>query len=314
MRFVLGQKIINFTRGKTTFKDLYLHAYFLVLYLKDKCKKRNFDEIVSLGYNCEVGQRINNIFPNGFNHYLYTYSYELDRKLFLKSLDELCHIYKSNFTLIKENGMFLADEYQIRFHSRNKNAINYFSECINRLNRIREQIPETLPFSNLWCAKETASRLPENSCVHLGILNSLRCWNFFDFPQGVEGYSNTGGFGIDGGLSSCVGACLANPERIHFMVIGDLAFFYDMNVLGNRHVLKNLRVLLINNGRGTEFTNFDHLGAVFGADADSFIAAAGHYGKQSRQLIKHYAEDLGFEYLTAATKEEYLSHLPRHWA
>lgn len=195
-------------------------------------------------------------------------------------------------------------------HSRNKNSINYYSECINRLIRVREQIPETLPFSNLWCAKETASRLPENSCVHLGILNSLRCWNFFDFPQGVEGYSNTGGFGIDGGLSSCVGACLANPERIHFMVIGDLAFFYDMNVLGNRHVLKNLRVLLINNGRGTEFTNFDHPGAAFGADADSFIAAAGHYGKQSRQLIKHYAEDLGFEYLTASSKEEYLLFLP----
>lgn len=195
-------------------------------------------------------------------------------------------------------------------HSRNKNSINYYSECINRLIRVREQIPETLPFSNLWCAKETASRLPENSCVHLGILNSLRCWNFFDFPQGVEGYSNTGGFGIDGGLSSCVGACLAYPERIHFMVIGDLAFFYDMNVLGNRHVLKNLRVLLINNGRGTEFTNFDHPGAAFGVDADSFIAAAGHYGKQSRQLIKHYAEDLGFEYLTASSKEEYLLFLP----
>ena len=208
----------------------------------------------------------------------------------------------------------MSEEYFFNYygnHSRNKNSINYYSECKKRLNRIREQIPETLPFSNLWCAKETASRLPENSCVHLGILNSLRCWNFFDFPQGVEGYSNTGGFGIDGGLSSCVGACLANPERIHFMVIGDLAFFYDMNVLGNRHVLKNIRVLLINNGRGTEFTNFDHPGAAFGADADSFIAAAGHYGKQSRQLIKHYAEDLGFEYLTASTKEEYLSSLPR---
>ena len=154
----------------------------------------------------------------------------------------------------------MSEEYFFNYygnHSRNKNSINYYSECKKRLNRIREQIPET-PFSNLWCAKETASRLPENSCVHLGILNSLRCWNFFDFPQGVEGYSNTGGFGIDGGLSSCVGACLANPERIHFMVIGDLAFFYDMNVLGNRHVLKNIRVLLINNGRGTEFTNFDH--------------------------------------------------------
>ena len=207
----------------------------------------------------------------------------------------------------------MSEEYFFNYygnHSRNKNSINYYSECKKRLNRIREQIPETLPFSNLWCAKETASRLPENSCVHLGILNSLRCWNFFDFPQGVEGYSNTGGFGIDGGLSSCVGACLANPERIHFMVIGDLAFFYDMNVLGNRHVLKNIRVLLINNGRGTEFTNFDHPGAAFGVDADSFIAAAGHYGKQSRQLIKHYAEDLGFEYLTASSKEEYLLFLP----
>ena len=60
----------------------------------------------------------------------------------------------------------------------------------------------------------------------------------------------------------------------------------------------------------TEFTNFDHPGAAFGVDADSFIAAAGHYGKQSRQLIKHYAEDLGFEYLTASSKEEYLLFLP----
>ena len=134
MRFVLGQKIINFTRGKTTFKDLFFYIYFLILYLKNKCKEKNFDEIVSLGYNCENSQRINNIFPNGFNHYLYTYSYELDRKLFLKSLDELCNIYKSNFILIKENGMFLADEYQIKFHSKNKNDLICKNGEINNKN------------------------------------------------------------------------------------------------------------------------------------------------------------------------------------
>ena len=42
----------------------------------------------------------------------------------------------------------------------------------------------------------------------------------------------------------------------------------------------------------------------FGMDADLFIAAAGHYGCQSKELVKHYATDLGFEYLTASSKEE----------
>lgn len=208
----------------------------------------------------------------------------------------------------------MSEEYFFRYyteHSRNKNSVAYFSSCREHLEKVRSLIPENIPFSNLWCAKETASKLPEGSCIHLGILNSLRCWNFFDFPAGVEGFSNTGGFGIDGGLSSCVGACLANPERLHFIVIGDLAFFYDMNALGNRHVQKNLRILLVNNGRGTEFRNFDHPAAAFGDDADEFIAAAGHYGNQSKQLIMHYAQDLGFEYLTASTKEEYVSCLPR---
>jgi len=80
-----------------------------------------------------------------------------------------------------------------------------------------------------------------------------------------------------------------------------------MNVLGNRHVGRNLRILLINNGRGTEFRNYDHPGARFGEDADEFIAAAGHYGKQSRDLVRHYAEDLGFKYLSAKNKEEFQS-------
>ena len=142
-------------------------------------------------------------------------------------------------------------------------------------------------------------------------MNSLRSWNFFDLPKNVEGFCNTGGFGIDGGLSSCIGSCLANPTRLHFLVIGDLAFFYDMNALGNRHVLNNLRILLVNNGRGVEFRNFNHPGAAFDTDADQFIAAAGHFGNQSRNLVNHYSTDLGFEYLSASNKDEYLVQLDK---
>lgn len=179
--------------------------------------------------------------------------------------------------------------------------------------RVSKKIPE-LPFSNVWIAKNTASKLPEGSVLHLGILNSLRSWNLFKIPDSVCGYSNTGGFGIDGDISSLLGASLANPNKLFFGVFGDLAFFYDMNVLGNRHFGKNVRIILINNGRGTEFRNSIHPAARFGEDADSYMAAAGHYGNKSPELVKHYAIDLGFEYLTASSKEEYLSKLSRFLA
>ena len=68
--------------------------------------------------------------------------------------------------------------------------------------------------------------------LFLGILNTLRTWNYFDIPDTVYGYSNTGGFGIDGYISSFVGASLVHLDKLYFCVAGDLSFFYDMNVLG----------------------------------------------------------------------------------
>jgi 2-succinyl-5-enolpyruvyl-6-hydroxy-3-cyclohexene-1-carboxylate synthase len=187
----------------------------------------------------------------------------------------------------------------------------YFDTCWNELQTTWAKVPDTLPFSNVWIAKQTAHRLPEGSVLFLGILNTLRTWNYFDIPQSVYGYANTGGFGIDGYISSFIGASLAYPDKLYFCVAGDLAFFYDMNVLGNRHVGRNVRILLVNNGKGTEFRNYFHTGADFGEKADDFIAAAGHFGNKSHKLVKHYAEDLGYEYLAANNKEEYLMNVVR---
>lgn len=73
-----------------------------------------------------------------------------------------------------------------------------------------------------------------------------------------------GGFGIDGPLSTALGAAIACPDKTTFIVTGDLAFFYDLNVLGNRHMDNNMRILLINNGCGTEFRNYDHPASYWG--------------------------------------------------
>ncbi len=181
---------------------------------------------------------------------------------------------------------------------------SYFNEYQEKLIEIRNEIPE-LPFSNIWVASRTANKIPENSVVHFGILNSLRSWNLFELPKSVRTISNVGGFGIDGCVSSLLGASLANPRKLYFSIVGDLAFFYDMNSLGNRNTGDNLRIMVINNGKGTEFRQYNHPAAHFGEVADEFISASGHYGNKSPRLIKNYAEDLGFKYLSASSKEEY---------
>ena len=152
----------------------------------------------------------------------------------------------------------------------------------------------------------------------MGILNSLRSWNLYDTPRTVYTYSNVGGFGIDGGLSSLVGASMANPSKLYFGIIGDLATFYDVNVLGNRHIGPNIRILVSNNGTGYEMHCPGSIGRIFGDEADKFMAAGGHFGNKSKDLLKHFAIDLGFEYLSATTKKEYLAQIeyflsPKHY-
>jgi hypothetical protein len=44
--------------------------------------------------------------------------------------------------------------------------------------------------------------------------------------------------------------------------------------------------------------------------ADNYIAASGHYGNQSKVLVKNFAENLGFTYSSASTKEEFETLIP----
>lgn len=185
------------------------------------------------------------------------------------------------------------------------NNISYYKDWIEEQNKAYAKIPE-LPFSNAWIAQNTGEMFPDNSIVFLGILNSLRNWNFFPMRH-VPIYSNVGGFGIDGMLSTAIGAAISNKNKIIYIILGDLSFFYDMNSLGNRHLPSNIRIILINNGRGVEFRNYGHKSAVFGEDTDEYMAAARHFGNQSPDLVKDYAENLGIEYHSIHNKQEYLN-------
>lgn len=216
-------------------------------------------------------------------------------------------------TFHKIDCVFEADELDFFTHyskGDGGNEVSYLNSCKAEYQECLMKLPE-LGLGNIYVAKKLSKCLPKNSVIHFGIFNSLRSWNFFELDPSIQSSCNVGGFGIDGAVSTLIGASLANPQKLYFLAVGDLAFFYDLNSLGNRHIGNNVRILLVNNGRGIEFRKKDHPGYAFGEDADMYIAAGGHYGNMSKQLVKNYAADLGFEYITASNKEEFEDNYSR---
>ena len=163
-------------------------------------------------------------------------------------------------------------------------------------------IPE-LPLCHMYLAYKLAPIMPKGCVIHFAILNALRSWNFFELNKTIKTNSNVGGFGIDGCSSSLIGASLSNRGKIFYLITGDLAFFYDLNSLGNKHITNNIRIILVNDGRGAEFCHY--MFPKYEEDVNEFVAGAGHFGNQSTNLVKDYAKNLGFDYYQAYNKKEF---------
>ena len=187
---------------------------------------------------------------------------------------------------------------------------NFFKEWQIENKKVESRIPE-LPFSNAWIAHNTISKLPDNCVLHLGVSNTRRVWNFFESPSTVQCSANTGAFGIDGIVSTFIGASLYKKDKIYFCIVGDLAFFYDLNVIGNNNIANNVRIMIINNGMGGEFRIYNHKCNIFNDKANKYMAAAGHFGNKSFDVVKNFTQNLGFEYLSASNKQEFYVGLNR---
>lgn len=189
---------------------------------------------------------------------------------------------------------------------------SYYKMFREKYDSIFQKIPE-MDFSSIYVASQISAKLPSGSVIHFGVSDTIRAWSMFELPEGVRSRCNSGCRGIDGCVSALVGASLYDRDRLYFGVVGDLTFFYDMNVLGNRHIGKNIRLVVINNNGGNIFRHNGHptqrwLGY---EKTNLYIAAGGHFGQQSKEFLKHFCEDLGFEYLTASNKNEFQTAMQR---
>jgi 2-succinyl-5-enolpyruvyl-6-hydroxy-3-cyclohexene-1-carboxylate synthase len=163
--------------------------------------------------------------------------------------------------------------------------------------------PPRVRFSDLYAVSKLMEVIPENSALHLANSLSVRLAQLC--PPGenrLRVLCNRGTNGIDGCLSTAIGYAAVCREETVFLIIGDLAFFYDMNSLSIRQVSHKLRILLNNNGGGEIFHT---LPGLHRSEAlDTYISAT--HSRSARA----WAESMDFTYLSASCEREFLERLP----
>lgn len=93
-------------------------------------------------------------------------------------------------------------------------------------------IPQaSFAYSEMSAIGEVIQHLPVPCSLHLANSSVVRYAQLFDLPEEVEILSNRGTNGIEGSLSTALGYATAS-DKLNFIFIGDLSFFYDMNALG----------------------------------------------------------------------------------
>lgn len=153
-----------------------------------------------------------------------------------------------------------------------------------------------LPFCDLWVYKTLFQHLPEAYLLQLGNSSVVRYAQLFEHQKQNAHYANRGTSGIDGSLSTAVGAAVASRQGV-LCVIGDLSFFYDSNALWNNYIPSNFKVLLVNNGGGDIFNIIP--GPQVFDKKDAFFVA------QHQLRAEHHAKAFGLSYLYAADQKTF---------
>lgn len=167
-----------------------------------------------------------------------------------------------------------------------------------------EKIPyPKVAFSDLFAVKSLMEVIMDRSALFLANSSSVRLAQLCRLNTYSQVFCNRGTSGIDGCVSTAVGyASICEFEDLVFLITGDLAFFYDMNILGNPKVSNKLHILLNNNGGGEIFYTLPKLGQ---SEALRDYIAASH-----NRSAKGWVESVGFTYLSASNEEELKMNLP----
>lgn len=173
----------------------------------------------------------------------------------------------------------------------------YRTTWVNRAERSEKhhlEFVEKSGWNDFAAFKHIANNIPDDWQLQWGNSSAIRYAQLFKEFYKPESYCNRGTSGIDGSVSTAVGAAYIS-QKPTLLVVGDLSFIYDSNGLWNNYLRSELRIIVINNGGGGIFRFIP--GPSDTEELETFFEA-------SHELnVKPVAEMYGLNYLYADDEE-----------
>ncbi|MDP4291737.1 MAG: 2-succinyl-5-enolpyruvyl-6-hydroxy-3-cyclohexene-1-carboxylic-acid synthase [Bacteroidota bacterium] len=158
-----------------------------------------------------------------------------------------------------------------------------------------------LKWSDMSVFDAVLQSIPEGSDVQMGNSTPVRYIQLFNAFKSLHYFGNRGTSGIDGCVSTAVGAAISS-RRLTTLIVGDMAFFYDTNGLWHQHVPSNLRIILINNGGGGIFRIIDGPSSV--PELEEYFETRHNFTAENIALA------YGLDYASCASMGEMKEQLP----
>jgi len=116
----------------------------------------------------------------------------------------------------------------------------------------RAEYLSSIPFSDMLAFEKLLKSIPNDYQLQLSNSSTVRYAQLFDLNTSLNVFCNRGTSGIDGSVSTAVGASV-HTKSPTLLITGDLSFLYDSNGLWNNYIRSDFRILVINNEGGGIF-------------------------------------------------------------
>jgi 2-succinyl-5-enolpyruvyl-6-hydroxy-3-cyclohexene-1-carboxylate synthase len=198
----------------------------------------------------------------------------------------------------KMNSIELDSDFNIQKQENYKHL--WFMEE-RKTRRILDHFFHDQPLGEFELVYETLKALPEDTVLHLANSMAVRYANWCGIAKeksSIEVMANRGTCGIDGCNSTAAGAAMVS-DKLHVLITGDVAFFYDRNAFWHNYPLNNLRILVLNNHGGGIFRMISGPGQL--PELEEFF--------ETKQPLsaKSLAEEFAMEYIFCDKKSK-VSH------
>lgn len=176
-----------------------------------------------------------------------------------------------------------------------------WQEAANRAKDIKAKYIATAPWSDLKAFANIIPAIPKGVNLQLSSGTTIRYAQLFDNRAVSKTNSNRGVNGIEGALSTAIGAAIATPKTETLLITGDMSFQYDSNALSLQNIPNNLKVIVIKNGGGGIFRYLE---------GTSKLPELEEYYETVQDVdIEQRSKLYGFTYIQATTETQLIAAL-----